>query len=63
MPAAAADPYPRLLVALPVILAVCYLTGALMRRLGQPPVIGEIIAGVMLGPSLLGLACPAAFGR
>lgn len=29
------------------------------RRLGQPAVIGEIIAGVLLGPSLLGLVWPA----
>jgi len=55
------DPYPRLLVALPVILAACYLAGMLFRRLRQPPVIGEIIAGVLLGPSLLGVLWPAAF--
>src|ERR1700730_4415237 len=54
-------PYPRLLMALPVILAACYLVGMLFRRLGQPAVIGEIIAGVMLGPSLLGLVWPTAF--
>jgi K+:H+ antiporter len=57
----AAGPYPRLLVALPVILAACYLAGLLFRRLGQPAVIGEIIVGVMLGPSVLGLAWPSAF--
>jgi Kef-type K+ transport system membrane component KefB len=55
------DSYPRLLVALPVILAACYLAGMLFRRLRQPAVIGEIIAGVMLGPSLLGLVWPSAF--
>jgi hypothetical protein len=54
-------PYPRLLIALPVILTACYLVGMLFRRLGQPAVIGEIFAGVMLGPSLLGLVWPAAF--
>ncbi|ANN17027.1 potassium transporter [Amycolatopsis orientalis] len=56
-----ADPYPRLLVALPVILAACHLAGLAARRLGQPAVIGEIIAGVLLGPSLLGLLWPAGF--
>jgi K+:H+ antiporter len=56
-----ADPYPRLLIALPVILAACHLLGALFRRIGQPAVIGEIVAGVMLGPSLLGLVWPAGF--
>jgi Kef-type K+ transport system membrane component KefB len=42
-----------------VILATCRLFGWLMRRwLRQPPVIGEMIAGVVLGPSLLGLLAP-----
>src|SRR3954462_10664105 len=41
------------------ILAVCRLVGALARKLGQPQVVGEIIAGVFMGPSLLGLAFPA----
>jgi Kef-type K+ transport system membrane component KefB len=36
------------------------LVGQLFRRLGQPPVIGEVIAGIMLGPSLLGRLAPAA---
>ncbi|MBP2326390.1 Kef-type K+ transport system membrane component KefB [Kibdelosporangium banguiense] len=54
------DPYSRLLIALPVILAVCYLMGALFRRIGQPPVIGEIFAGIIMGPSLLGLIWPGA---
>ena len=37
-----------------VILAACRLVGLLARRLGQPQVVGEMIAGVFLGPSLLG---------
>jgi Kef-type K+ transport system membrane component KefB len=42
-----------------VILATCRLFGALVRRwLRQPQVIGEMIAGVVLGPSLLGLVAP-----
>lgn len=60
-PAAPPDPYPRLLMALPVILAVCALCGTLMRKIGQPPVIGQIIAGIALGPTLLGAVWPAAF--
>ena len=60
-PAVSADPYPRLLIALPVILAACYLLAVLSRRLGQPAVIGEIVAGVLLGPSLLGSIWPGAF--
>jgi len=41
-----------------VILALCRVVGAFSRRLGQPQVVGEMIAGVFLGPSLLGLIAP-----
>jgi Kef-type K+ transport system membrane component KefB len=34
------------------------LFGALFRRLGQPQVVGEMIAGIALGPSLLGWLVP-----
>jgi len=40
------------------ILVACRLVGAMARRLGQPQVVGEMVAGVFLGPSLLGLAFP-----
>jgi len=44
-----------------VILAACRLCGWVVRRwLRQPQVIGEMIAGVLLGPSLLGAVAPAA---
>lgn len=43
---------------LAVILAVCRVVGLLARRVGQPQVVGEMIAGVLLGPSLLGLLFP-----
>jgi Kef-type K+ transport system membrane component KefB len=43
-----------------VILAACRLCGWFVRRwLRQPQVIGEMIAGVVLGPSLLGAVAPA----
>jgi len=46
---------------LAVILVACRLVGWLGRRfLGQPQVVGEMIAGVLLGPSLLGLLAPDA---
>ncbi|MCD9096222.1 cation:proton antiporter [Luteimonas fraxinea] len=41
-----------------VILLVCRLVGRLAQRLGQPQVVGEMIAGVTLGPSLLGWMLP-----
>lgn len=43
---------------LSVILAVCRLSGALFAAVGQSPVVSEMIAGVLLGPSLLGLVSP-----
>jgi Kef-type K+ transport system membrane component KefB len=39
-----------------VILVAARLVGALALRVGQPRVVGEIVAGVLLGPSLLGAA-------
>jgi Kef-type K+ transport system membrane component KefB len=42
------------------ILLACRVVGALARKLGQPQVVGEMIAGVFLGPSLLGLLFPSA---
>lgn len=44
---------------LAVVLASARLLGALSRRLGQPAVIGEIVAGIALGPTLL----PASVGH
>lgn len=44
---------------LAVIVATARLVGWLGRRfLGQPQVMGEMVAGVLLGPSLLGLLAP-----
>jgi Kef-type K+ transport system membrane component KefB len=41
------------------ILLACRLSGWFCRKfLGQPQVVGEMIAGVLLGPSLLGLLLP-----
>jgi Kef-type K+ transport system membrane component KefB len=44
----------KLTLAVAVILAVAYLLGGLARRLRQPAVMGHLLAGVVLGPSLLG---------
>ena len=41
------------------ILLICRVAGRLMTLIGQPRVIGEMIAGVLLGPSLLGLVAPS----
>ncbi len=52
-----------LLLQIAVILAVCRLLHELVERIGQPPVIGEIIAGLLLGPSLFGWLAPSLFAR
>ncbi len=48
-------------VALLVIVVVARGLGAVARRFGQPAVIGELAAGVVLGPSVLGALAPGAF--
>src|SRR4051794_17886160 len=42
-----------------IILAACRVIGYLGTKIGQPQVVGEMIAGVVLGPSLFGLIAPA----
>jgi Kef-type K+ transport system membrane component KefB len=49
------------LVQLVVIIAAARAFGALARRVGQPSVVGEIVAGLLLGPSLFGWLCPDLF--
>ncbi|WP_411573569.1 cation:proton antiporter [Streptomyces fradiae] len=45
----------RLLLSLAVVLAAAFLGGRIAVRLRQPVVMGEIVAGIALGPSVLGL--------
>jgi Kef-type K+ transport system membrane component KefB len=49
---------PILLVQISVILLAVRLVGWLFRKLGQPQVMGEMVAGILLGPSLLGWLAP-----
>ena len=41
-----------------VILIFCRIVGVIAKRFGQPQVVAEMIAGVLLGPSLFGLVLP-----
>jgi Kef-type K+ transport system membrane component KefB len=43
-----------LLFDLALIIVLARLLGELARRVGQPPVLGEIVAGIMLGPTIWG---------
>jgi Kef-type K+ transport system membrane component KefB len=52
-----------LLLQIDVILALCRLLHGILQRMGQPPVIGEIIAGLLLGPSFLGWLAPSWYAQ
>ncbi|MFJ4502697.1 cation:proton antiporter [Streptomyces sp. NPDC088864] len=52
------DPTTRFLLAVLVIVVSCHAAGLLLRRLGQPPVVGDILAGLTLGPTALGALAP-----
>ncbi len=56
--AEAGSPLYHMLLALVVIICATRLGGELAKKISQPPVIGETIAGILLGPSLLGLLAP-----
>jgi Kef-type K+ transport system membrane component KefB len=47
-----------LVLQIAVVLAVCRVVGELFRKIHQPRVVGEMFAGIMLGPSLLGWMAP-----
>jgi Kef-type K+ transport system membrane component KefB len=49
------------LIQITVLLVSARVLGQLFRRVGQPSVVGELLAGVLLGPSVLGAAAPGAF--
>jgi K+:H+ antiporter len=52
----------RILLALVVVIAGSRFVGWAISRIGQPRVHGEILAGILLGPSLLGVVWPDGLG-
>src|SRR3984893_1097748 len=50
----------HVLLALVVVIATARGLGSIFRGAHQPPVVGEILAGILLGPSLLGRVAPGA---
>lgn len=59
-PGAALD-VPLLLAQIVIIIAVSRLAGGALAALGQPRVVGEMAAGILLGPSVLGVLAPGIF--
>jgi Kef-type K+ transport system membrane component KefB len=57
-PAKIEDTLKLVLVSWIVIIAAAWLMGRLCRKIGQPPAVGEIAAGLLLGPSFIGLFAP-----
>jgi Kef-type K+ transport system membrane component KefB len=50
----------HVLVTLTAVVALGWLLSQMFRYIGQPPVIGEVVAGLVLGPSVLGQVWPQA---
>lgn len=57
----AAGPLGHLFLQFLVIIAAARIMGRIFTRFGQPAVVGEMVAGILLGPSLLGLLAPQSF--
>ena len=52
------EPQILFLFQLLLIISVAKLTGFILSKIGQPAVVGEIAAGILLGPSILGAVFP-----
>ncbi len=59
--AASVTSFSHVLLALVVVILAARGLGWAFRRINQPPVVGEMIAGILLGPSLLGQVLPGTF--
>jgi Kef-type K+ transport system membrane component KefB len=62
VPPLASDVLLHVLVALAAVVVVGRLLARAFRAIGQPPVLGEVIGGILLGPSLLGRVAPELHG-
>jgi Kef-type K+ transport system membrane component KefB len=59
-PAGRTDVILHVVATLAAVIALGFTLGRVLRAVGQPPVIGEVVAGILLGPSLLGAVSPEA---
>jgi Kef-type K+ transport system membrane component KefB len=48
----------QLFVSIIIILVAARILGEIFQRFGQPPLVGELLAGLIIGPSILGLVLP-----
>lgn len=55
------DPVSRLFLQLLIIIVASRLVGRVFSRFGQPSVVGEMAAGILLGPSFFGMIWPQGF--
>ncbi|KAG0040330.1 K(+)/H(+) antiporter [Podila clonocystis] len=49
-----ANPFPLFVIQAVIIIGLCYFLHLFLRKLKQPRVISEVIAGILLGPSVMG---------
>src|SRR5262249_40630523 len=49
------------LIQIAVIVGFSYVVSLVFRKFGQPKVVGEMVAGIALGPTLFGLVAPNAY--
>src|SRR4051794_15837402 len=49
----------HVLISLLLVILASRALGTLFRHLHQPPILGEVLAGILLGPSLLGRVAPS----
>ena len=54
------ETFGRLMLAIAAVILAARLVGALIARFHQPRVMGEVLAGILLGPTLLGVVSPEA---
>ena len=58
----AEEVFGQLMLAVAAVMLAARGVGAVARRLGQPQVMGEVLAGILLGPTLLATVAPGVFG-
>src|SRR5205823_5453672 len=53
------DTFGRLMLAIAVVILSARVVRVVVGRVGEPPVMGEVLAGILLGPTLLGSVAPS----